>query len=75
MQAAEVMGQMEHLLNVYAAKAAPQSVAHFLGYIEVTSAQATKSLTEGLWLVSGILRGSLVFDMVWRSCIAGSEYS
>ena len=51
MQAAEVMGQMEHLLNVYAARAAPHSVAHFLGYIEVTSAQATRALTEGLWLV------------------------
>ncbi len=52
MQLAEVMGQMEHLLNVYAAKATPHSVAPFLGYIEVTAAQATKSLTEGLWLVS-----------------------
>ncbi len=51
-QLAEVMGQMEHLLNVYAAKATPHSVAPFLGYIEVTAAQATKSLTEGLWLVS-----------------------
>ncbi|KAK9838686.1 hypothetical protein WJX74_001413 [Apatococcus lobatus] len=50
-EAAEVMGQMEHLLNVYAAKAAPQAVAHFLGYIEVTPTQATKSLTEGLWLM------------------------
>lgn len=54
MQAAEVMGQMEHLLNVYAARAAPHSVAHFLGYIEVTSAQATRALTEGLWLVRTI---------------------
>ena len=75
MQAAEVMGQMEHLLNVYAAKAAPQSVAHFLGYIEVTSAQATKSLTEGLWLVSGSLRGALVLDMASGPCTAGSEAS
>ncbi|KAK9866922.1 hypothetical protein WJX84_004340 [Apatococcus fuscideae] len=50
-EAAETMGQMEHLLNVYAARAAPQSVAHFLGYIEVTATQATKALTEGLWLM------------------------
>ena len=46
------MGQMEHLLNVYASRAAPGKVADFIGYIDVASAQATRQLTEGTWLVS-----------------------
>ena len=46
------MGQMEHLLNVYASKAAKGSIADFVGYIEVSEAQATTKLTQGVWLVS-----------------------
>jgi len=52
MQGAEEMGQMEHLLNVYASKAAKSSIADFLGYIEVAEEQATTKLTQGVWLVS-----------------------
>ncbi len=46
------MGQMEHLLNVYANKAAKGSIADFVGYIEVAEEQATTKLTQGVWLVS-----------------------
>ena len=42
---------MEHLMNVYASKAAKGSIAEFLGYCEVASHQANYRLTEGLWLV------------------------
>lgn len=52
MQGAEEMGQMEHLLNVYANKAAKGSIADFVGYIEVAEEQATTKLTPGVWLVS-----------------------
>ena len=45
------MGQMEHLLNVYAAKAAAGSVAEFMGYVEVSEEEASSRLTPGLWLV------------------------
>ena len=47
------MGQMEHLLNVYVAKAAAGSVAEFMGYIEVSEEEASSRLTPGLWLVRG----------------------
>jgi len=43
---------MEHLLNVYANKAAKGSIADFVGYIEVAEEQATTKLTQGVWLVS-----------------------
>lgn len=46
------MAQMEHLMNVYASKAAKGSIAEFLGYCEVAAAEANYRLTEGLWLVS-----------------------
>lgn len=46
------MGQMEHLLNVYASRSAKDSIAPFVGYSQVEANQATRSLTEGLWLVS-----------------------
>ena len=46
------MGHMEHLLNVYANKAAKGSIADFVGYIEVAEEQATTKLTQGVWLVS-----------------------
>ena len=42
---------MEHVLNVYAARAARGAVAEFLGYCEVERGQATAKLTEGVWLV------------------------
>ena len=54
-QGATEMGQMEHLLNVYAAKAAAGSVADFMGYIEVSEEEASTRLTPGLWLVRGEL--------------------
>lgn len=43
---------MEHLLNVYASKAAKGSIADFVGYIEVDDEHATMKLTQGVWLVS-----------------------
>ena len=52
MQGAEEMGQMEHLLNVYASKAAKGSIADFVGYVEVADEEATTRLTQGTWLVS-----------------------
>ena len=45
------MGQMEHLLNVYASKSAKNSIANFLGYVQVMPSEASRTLTEGLWLV------------------------
>lgn len=53
MQGAEEIGQMEHLLNVYASRVARGHCADFLGYCEVSEEQATARLTAGLWLVSG----------------------
>ena len=40
---------MEHLLNVYAARAARGAVADFLGYADVASPRGR--LSRGLWLV------------------------
>lgn len=51
-QGAEEMAQMEHLMNVYASKAAKGGIAEFLGYCEVAASEANYRLTEGLWLVS-----------------------
>lgn len=42
---------MEHLLNVYASKAAKGSIADFVGYVEVDDEEATAKLTQGVWLV------------------------
>lgn len=53
------MGQMEHLLNVYASKAAKHSIANFVGYAQVSEGHATKSLTEGLWLVSLLVSATI----------------
>ena len=50
-QGADEMVQMEHLINVYASKAARGSIAEFLGFCEVARAQAAGNLTPGLWLV------------------------
>jgi hypothetical protein len=44
------MHEMEHLLTVYASKAARNSVADFLGFCEV--GEPKNRLTKGLWLVS-----------------------
>lgn len=52
LQGAAEMAQMEHIINVYASKAAKGSIAEFLGYCEVRADQANYKLTEGLWLVS-----------------------
>ncbi|KAK9798998.1 hypothetical protein WJX73_001206 [Symbiochloris irregularis] len=48
---AEHMGRMEHLLNVYCSKKAKDSIADFIGYCEVTQAEAKGGLTAGLWLM------------------------
>lgn len=56
------MGQMEHLLNVYAQRVAKGSIADFLGYCEVEEDDATSRLTEGLWLVSLDLIGIYHLD-------------
>lgn len=52
-QGASEMAEMEHVLNVYAAKAAKDAVADFLGFCEVyeEDTKANKRLTPGLWLV------------------------
>ena len=50
-QGAEEMGQMELLLNVYAAQRARGAIADFMGHLAVTPEQATPRLTPGLWLV------------------------
>ncbi|KAF6253935.1 kinase-like domain-containing protein [Scenedesmus sp. NREL 46B-D3] len=50
-QGAAEMAQMEHLMNVYASKAAKGSIAEFLGYCEVEPRKANSRLTEGLWLM------------------------
>lgn len=52
LQGASEMGAMEHLLNVYASKAAKHSVANYVGYAQVMPHEANRSLTQGLWLVS-----------------------
>lgn len=52
LQGAEEMAQMEHLLNVYASRAAKGSIADFVGYVEVDEEEATTKLTQGIWLVS-----------------------
>ena len=53
-QGAEEMAQMEHLLNVYASRAAKGSIADFVGYVEVDEDEATTKLTQGIWLVSPV---------------------
>ncbi|KAL0031978.1 hypothetical protein WJX79_009976 [Trebouxia sp. C0005] len=70
-QGAEQMGQMEHLLNVYANKAAKGSIADFVGYIEVAEEQATTKLTQGVWLMwryEG--HRTLSYYLKRRDCIA-----
>lgn len=70
-QGAEQMGHMEHLLNVYANKAAKGSIADFVGYIEVAEEQATTKLTQGVWLMwryEG--HRTLSYYLKRRDCIA-----
>eukprot|EP00879_Flechtneria_rotunda_P025344 GHRR01026923.1.p1 GENE.GHRR01026923.1~~GHRR01026923.1.p1 ORF type:complete len:264 (+),score=69.48 GHRR01026923.1:175-966(+) len=50
-EGAAEMAQMEHLMNVYASKAAKGSIAEFLGYCNVSAREANYRLTEGLWLM------------------------
>ena len=53
---------MEHLLNVYASRAAKGSIADFVGYVEVDEEQATTKLTQGVWLVSLYITTSTAAD-------------
>lgn len=53
------MSMNEHLLNVYASRAAKGHTAEFLGYCEVSDAQATTRLTSGLWLVGFETSGTI----------------
>ncbi|CAD7700462.1 unnamed protein product [Ostreobium quekettii] len=48
---AEEMGEMEHVLNVYATRVANGCVADFIGYCGVDGSEARGRLTEGLWLI------------------------
>ena len=57
------MGQMEHLLNVYASRATKNSVANFVGYAQVMPHEASRTLTEGLWLVSPADRDTLLLEL------------
>ncbi|KAK9901304.1 hypothetical protein WJX75_005502 [Coccomyxa subellipsoidea] len=50
-EGAEEMGQMELLLNVYAASKARGSIADFMGHCAVQPEEAKHRLTPGLWLV------------------------
>ncbi len=64
------MAEMEHVLNVYAAKAAKDAVADFLGFCEVyeEDTKANKRLTPGLWLVCDLGGVSFCGDCIflWR---------
>jgi hypothetical protein len=53
------MGQMELLLNVYAAQRARGAIADFMGHCTVPPEQATNRLTPGLWLVRLLPRNSM----------------
>lgn len=55
---------MEHLMNVYASKAAKGSIAEFLGFCEVAADEANYRLTEGLWLVS-VAGSSSILRQQW----------
>ncbi|GAB4817926.1 hypothetical protein N2152v2_004972 [Parachlorella kessleri] len=67
-QGAVEMQEMEHLLNVYASKAARHSVADFLGFCEVDT--PVNRLTRGLWLVWAY-QGSktLAYYLKRRDCL------
>lgn len=67
-QGAQEMVEMEHLLNVYAAKAARGAVAHFLGYSDVASSRGR--LSRGLWLVWAYQGDrSLAYYLRRRDCL------
>jgi hypothetical protein len=61
-QGATEMAQMEHLMNVYASKAAKGSIAEFIGYCEVLPREASQKLTEGLWLVRSTSSSGIVLS-------------
>ena len=63
---------MEHLLNVYASRASKHSIADFVGFCEVEAEEATRSLTEGLWLVSTSCYLSKNYSESYVSCSATS---
>lgn len=52
-EGADEMAEMEHVLNVYAAKVARKAVADFLGFCDVSEEDSRKNkrLTPGLWLM------------------------
>jgi hypothetical protein len=56
LQGAKEMVQMEHVMNVYASKAAKGCIAEFIGYCDVEPEEATSRLTQGIWLVSSSMR-------------------
>jgi hypothetical protein len=67
------MNEMEHLLNVYASKAAKNSVAEFIGYCNVGYEEASRNLTEGLWLVRACTKMIRTFNVlvsifIWGYC-------
>ena len=66
------MGQMEHLLNVYATKSAKGAIADFVGYVEVRESEATMRLTQGLWLVSGGGGGHILYCYFCQRAICRS---
>lgn len=74
-QGAEEMAQMEHLMNVYASKAAKGSIAEFLGYCEVSASEANYRLTEGLWLVSSSRGAVLCSAGAAQQCTVGVVHS
>lgn len=61
---------MEHVMNVYASKAAKGCIADFMGYCEVEPEEATMRLTSGLWLVreGWWVRGSLPGPRCIHTC-------
>lgn len=72
-QGADEMAEMEHLLNVYTARAARSAVADFLGYCDVTEAdtKVNRKLSPGLWLVwryEGA--NTLAYYLRRRDCLA-----
>lgn len=68
MQGAAEMHEMEHLLTVYASKAAKESVADFLGFCEVDEARGR--LSRGLWLVWAYQGNkTLAYYLKRRDCI------
>lgn len=74
------MGEMELVLNLHAAKAAPGGVAEYLGHCDVPREAAVNGLTPGLWLVrvaagghDPVLHGAELSPTPLIDCLAGSS--